>query len=352
MRSDKGLYIHVPFCRKKCPYCDFYSVGFREEFSEKYADAVIRNIRHYGGRFDTVYFGGGTPILLYKEIPRILAEVDFEENAEITVECCPNEMNDKTLKTLRSAGVNRLSVGVQSLCDGELSALGRMHSAREAENAVLLAEKSGFDNISADLMLATPQQTAQTLKSTINRLCKLPITHVSAYLLKIEPNTVFGKNPPALPDEDETAGLYLLAIEELEKHGFHQYEISSFARGGKISRHNLKYWKRNEYLGIGPAAHSFWGGERFYVPRGLKEFLSAEIQETLSDGVPNALEEEIMLGLRLRDGIPRRLWERFSKALPLVPEKYYRISNGRLSLTAEGFLVSNEIISLLLSKLQ
>ena len=351
MRSDKGLYIHVPFCRKKCPYCDFYSVVIREEFSEKYADAVIRNIRHYGGRFDTVYFGGGTPILLYKEIPRILAEVDFEENAEITVECCPNEMNEIALKTLREAGVNRLSVGIQSLCDEELAVLGRTHSAKEAENSVLLAKNAGFENISADLMLAVPKQTKNSLRKSVEGISKLGVTHVSAYLLKIEPNTVFGKKTPAgLPDEDETAEFYLLAVEELEKHGFHQYEISSFARDGKFSRHNLKYWKRDEYLGIGPAAHSFRNGKRFFVERNLREFLENSTQKTtVEDDNVNEDEEKIMLGLRLTEGV--ELNEKIEKALKRIPRRFYRVENGRLSLTPEGFLVSNSIIAEILENL-
>lgn len=347
--SNLGLYIHVPFCRKKCPYCDFYSVGFRKDLAEQYADAVLRNIRHYGGRYDTVYFGGGTPILLARHIPRILAEVHRTASAEVTVECNPLEMDKETLAGLFNSGVNRLSVGVQSAVNAELRALGRTHTFEQARQAILTAREVGFYDISADIMLGVPGQDLSSLTYTVRKLSELPITHVSAYLLKIEPNTVFGKKPPALPNEDETAALYLAAVHELEAVGFKQYEISNFARDGRTSRHNLKYWRREEYLGIGAAAHSFHNGKRFAVKRDIKEFIASEHQiEEITDDDPNELEERIMLGLRLAEGIPRELWQRMESALPLIPKQYYKIENDRLSLTPEGFLVSNEIIATLL----
>ncbi|MBD5384535.1 MAG: radical SAM family heme chaperone HemW [Ruminococcaceae bacterium] len=351
--SDLGLYIHVPFCRKKCPYCDFYSVGFREDTAEQYADAVIRNLRYYDGDYSTVYFGGGTPILLARHIPRILAEVRRACSAEVTVECNPLEMDEETLDILHGCGVNRLSVGIQSAVDSELRALGRSHTFDRAREAVLTAQRVGYYDISADIMLGTPGQTAESLNHTIGELGKLPLTHVSAYMLKIEPNTVFGKKPPVLPDEDETAELYLKAVRGLEAQRFIQYEISNFARRGMTSRHNLKYWRRGEYLGIGAAAHSFYKGKRFAVARNLREFIESPRQiEVITDNDPNETEENIMLGLRLSEGIEKPLWERVKGALPLIPKKYHKIENERLSLTAEGFLVSNEIISTLLAHLE
>lgn len=356
-----GLYIHIPFCRRKCPYCDFYSVGFNPsrtpefcgDLAEKYADAVIRNIRYYDEEYDTVYFGGGTPILLAKQIPRILAEVRRTASAEVTVECNPLEMSGETLKILRGCGVNRLSVGIQSAVDGELAALGRTHTYEQARHAILTANKIGFSDISADIMIGTPGQTAETLNFTIGELGGLPLTHISAYMLKIEPNTVFGKKPPTLPDEDETAKLYLSAVRLLENARFAQYEISNFARSGMTSRHNLKYWRREEYLGIGAAAHSFYKGRRFAVARDLKGFIAADHQkEIITDEEPNELEERTMLGLRLTDGIPEELYSRAEIALPLIPKEYYRLENGRLALTPNGFLVSNEIIATLLNYLK
>ena len=351
--SNRGLYIHVPFCRKKCPYCDFYSVGFEIDRAKKYADAVIRNLGFYDETFGTVYFGGGTPVLLFEEIPRILSACNIEKNAEITVECNPLEMDVQTLQILHSSGVNRLSVGVQSVSQRDLRFLGREHTFEQARQAVLTANKVGFCDISADIMLGLPKQDHASLVYAVKRLRDLPITHISAYMLKIEPNTVFGKNPPALPGEDETAELYLQAVKELSKHGFEQYEISSFAKNNMKSRHNLKYWQRGEYLGIGPAAHSFYNGKRFAVLRNLREFIESSRQiEVITDESPNVLEEEIMLGLRLSEGIPKRLWERVQSGLKSIPEKYYNFENDRLSLTPEGFLVSNEIIAILLDNLK
>lgn len=349
-----GLYIHVPFCRKKCPYCDFYSTGYSEELAGQYAEAVIRNLRYYDGEYDTVYFGGGTPILLASHIPAILKECRIGSGAEITVECNPVEMNEDALKTLFDCGVNRLSVGVQSAVDSELRALGRTHTFKQAREAILTANRVGFGEISVDLMLGIPGQTAETLGNTISGLGKLPITHVSAYMLKIEPRTVFGKKPPEnLPDEDETAELYLAAVNMLRSIGFEQYEISSFAKSSRKSRHNLKYWRYEEYLGIGAAAHSFYKGRRFAVKRDLRGFIASEHQtEITTDSEINELEERIMLGLRLTEGIPEELWRRLESALPLIPKQYYRLENGRLSLTEEGFLVSNEIISTLLAHLE
>jgi oxygen-independent coproporphyrinogen-3 oxidase len=350
MMNKIGLYVHVPFCRGKCPYCDFYSVNYDKAAAESYAKAVVRNIIAYGGSFDTVYFGGGTPILLADRLGEILSAADIESGAEITAECNPCEMNPRTLETLLKAGVNRISVGVQSLDDSELSALGRRHDAKTAEQAILAAKSAGFDNISADLMLAVPNQTYDSLSRTIDRLCKLPLTHISAYMLKIEPNTAFGKNTPVLPDEDLTADLYLQTVRSFAENSFGQYEISNFAKKGFECRHNLKYWRREEYLGIGPAAHSFLGGRRFYVNRDLAAFIRSERQEEQTeDENINEYEERVMLGLRLNEGISEELWKPLEGKLKLVPKNYYTLKNGRLSLTAEGFLVSNEIISLLLA---
>lgn len=348
-----GLYIHVPFCRKKCPYCDFYSVGYREDLAERYADAVIRNLRYYDEDYDTVYFGGGTPILMAREIPRILGECRIKHGAEITVECNPLEMDEETLRLLYDCGVNRLSVGVQSAVNKELIALGRTHTYEQAKSAILTANRVGFLDISIDWMLGTPNQDHVSLIYTVKRFQELPITHLSAYLLKIEPNTTFGKRPPeALPDEDRSAELYLAAVDMIRSLGMEQYEISNFARGSMMSRHNLKYWRREEYLGIGAAAHSFYKGRRFAVKRDLREFISSEHQiEMTEEENPDETEERIMLGLRLCKGIPRELWRRVESALPLIPKEYYKLENERLSLTPSGFLVSNNIIATLLAHL-
>ncbi len=343
-----GLYIHVPFCVRKCPYCDFYSVPYADWKTDDYAAAVIRNLKRYDLQYDTVYFGGGTPALLPYHIGKILEAADFTKDAEITVECNPDSVDEPGLEFLKKSGVNRLSFGVQSLSIEELSALGRTHHPERAKAMIRRAAKLGFENISADLMLGTPKQSAASLSRTIEEVCALPITHVSAYLLKIEPNTVFGKKPPEIPDEDEQAELYLTAVEELGKHGFEQYEISNFAKKGFESRHNLIYWHAEEYIGIGTAAHSYYNGKRFAVPRNLGDFIGREFQEeVITDENPDKYEEKIMLGLRLSEGVS--LDERLEKRLDLIPREYYRLENGKISLTPRGFLVSNEIISTLLA---
>lgn len=345
MNKPIGLYIHVPFCVKKCPYCDFYSGEITK--TAEYTSAVLRNLSRYTETFDTIYFGGGTPSLLPEIAREVLRAVTLTPNAEITFECNPETVTDKTLLALKNAGVNRLSFGVQSLDDNELAALGRIHSAERAEEAIRLAHNLGFENISADLMLGIPRQTEQSLNRTLERLTSLPITHISAYMLKIEPRTAFGKNPPSVPDEDEQAALYLQAVSRLSESGFSQYEISNFAKAGYESRHNLKYWRCEEYIGIGPAAHSYYGGKRFAVPRDLAAFIEGEAQPVeLTDDHPDQAEERVMLGLRLTEGIP--LTAELSERLSLIPKHLYKTENNRLSLTPEGFLVSNEIISILI----
>ncbi len=352
MNNPIGLYIHIPFCRRKCLYCDFYSAALADGMAEQYTAAVVRNLRAYGGSFDTVYFGGGTPILLADRIGDMLSAADIAKGAEITVECNPCEMTEQALGALLNAGVNRISVGIQSLCDNELAALGRRHDSATAIEAVTRAKRMGFDNISADLMLGIPQQSGESLGRTLDIMTELPVTHISAYMLKIEPSTPFGQNTPLLPDEDETADMYIQTVERLAVHGLRQYEISNFAAGGCESRHNLRYWHAEEYLGIGPAAHSFVGRRRFAVPRDLSGFLAAERQtEQLTEENPDPVEEKIMLGLRLAEGIPEELWRQTEAALRRVPKSYYTIDGGRLRLTAEGFLLSNEIIALLLAEL-
>lgn len=354
---DKGLYIHVPFCLKKCPYCDFYSVDYGKDLAFRYALALRRNLQQVKQyRFNTVFFGGGTPVLLWEAFPRLLSCMSLSEDVEITVEANPGCVDSAVLQALLKAGVNRISFGVQSLQDTELKALGRLHTAKEAKEAVLLAKECGFQNISVDLMLGISGQTKHSLLDTIRELSELPITHVSAYLLKIEPDTPYGKHPPVLPPEEEVAQLYLLAAEELEKSGFFQYEISNFAKEGYRCRHNLKYWHCDEYLGIGPAAHSYWNGTRFEVPRNLEKFLTSEKQETIiNDENPGDFSERVMLGLRLTEGIS--LSELCSylgsetelkKRLKRIPPAFYRIQNDRIALTRQGFLLSNRIIGTLL----
>ena len=353
-----GIYIHVPFCLRKCPYCDFYSCENRLYDREDYVQAVCRNLRYYGdgSAVDTIYFGGGTPSLLTPDsVEEILrcAELAFSLQApEITMEVNPATVTRGTLLGYRKAGVNRISIGVQDLHPDALRNLGRLHSAEQAIQTVEDAQAAGFSNISCDLMIGTKDQTPARLAETLEKLTALPITHISAYLLKIEEGTPYARQnmQAEIPTEEEMADLYLQMVKFLNEKGFLQYEISNFAKKGYESRHNCRYWKCQPYLGIGPAAHSC-RETRFFVPSDLDTFIKEAHQPTCpEDDTPCTMEERIMLGLRLTEGIPydwlderqRRLTERFCKGGLMETD------GTRIRFTPEGFLVSNAVLAQLL----
>ena len=359
----KGLYIHIPFCGSKCPYCDFYSIRPTDELIEKYTLSVCKALKNAPYEFDTVYFGGGTPSRLGADnICRILESVRIESGAEITVECNPSdccEENSFDFSALSKSGVNRISLGLQSGIDTERKALGRRAGVKEAEAAINRAQKAGIDNITLDLMLGVPGQTADTLKESVNFCVSSGAKHISAYILKIEEGTYFYKNRDKLnlPDEDACADLYLECCELIEQSGMRQYEISNFAYPGFESRHNLKYWHCEEYLGIGPAAHSFIDGKRFYYPRDIDSFMNG--CAPVNDGDGGDFEEYAMLALRLTEGlsdkktrerygfgIPRKIFDRAEK---LTDIGLLNIDSDRIYLTKKGFLVSNSVITELLT---
>ena len=350
----KGLYVHVPFCIRKCPYCDFFSVTDLS-MTEVYTNAVVRNIKAAEGSLDTVYFGGGTPSLLTAEqFSRILTAADICKDAEITTEANPNSVTPEYLQELKSVGINRISFGVQSFNDSELRSLGRLHTAEEAILAINAAYDAGFDNISADLMLAVSGQTRQSLENNLRTITKLPLTHISAYMLKVEDGTPLSADTKALemlPDDDETADMYLETVDFLDRHGFEQYEISNFARSGFECCHNLKYWRCEEYLGIGPSAHSFINGERYFCPPDVKDFISAEVQEKIITGSGGDREERAMLALRLtKEGLSLAEYPEAEKPSDvLIRGGFLKKENGFLRLTPKGCTVSNEIIIMLIS---
>lgn len=347
-----GLYIHIPFCLSKCPYCDFYSVRFGNAKAREYAAAVVRNIRRYGGHYDTVYFGGGTPVLLYGHIAEILKAADIAEGAEITVEANPCAVTADIAAKLAEAGVTRISLGVQSMHGDELAFLGRRHTPAQVRDAFERLRAVGIENISADMMIVLPGQDEDKISGTAEALKLFGAKHISAYILKIEENTPFAQREIELPDDDRTADLYLYTVRELEKLGFAQYEISNFAVTGSECRHNLKYWRCEEYIGIGPAAHSYYKGVRFSVPPDIDAFISADAQETvITDENAGDWEEYAMLKLRLTEGITFAEAERFGKAAGLrenaakLPPKLVNIKENGVSLTPEGFLISNTLIA-------
>lgn len=362
-----GIYVHVPFCAQKCPYCDFYSQPYRRADAEAYVRAVMADMAWFRSDAlpaDTLYFGGGTPSLLPpgllgELISAVRANFRLDPGAEISMEANPNTVSPERLDAWAGMGVNRISYGLQSAQSDELRALGRRHTAAQAADAVRMALDAGIRNVSLDLMLGTPGQSAASLRDTLEFACALPITHLSAYLLKPEPGTPYWNSPllRQCPDEDALADLYLSTVDFLEKAGLAQYEISNFARPGRMCVHNRKYWLCKEYLGFGPGAHSFFQGRRWGYPRDLAGYAAAPgAHPILTDGSAGGLEERIMLGLRLRKGIPAELLDAMDPdARAAFLQKFRRFAAAglarageRLSLTPRGFLVSNAILAELL----
>lgn len=313
----RGLYIHVPFCVKKCNYCDFYSLPGRLDLVEPYLNAVFKEATHHAGlNFQTVYLGGGTPSLLGAQGLSRLIEglrdiLDLSGVSEATLEVNPDSTSQSLLEAARMAGINRISIGIQSLVDLELQKAGRIHTAEQAIQSILIAKKAGFPNISCDVMVGLPGQNAATLISTLKTLLGFEIQHLSLYCLSIEPDTPFGLRPPFdLPSDDEQAELYLGACELLQQEGFVHYEISNFAIPGYECLHNLNYWRGGEYLGLGPAAASHLGGKRFKNQADLESYLTnpggfIEDEEIL--GNEQKAGEEAILRLRLlREGLDIR----------------------------------------------
>ncbi len=367
MSKPVGVYVHIPFCIKKCPYCDFYSLASDETTKDAYVKALKAGFCTYAGRVtaDTLYFGGGTPSLLGGE--RISALVSAAKEAfslpptaEITMEANPGDDLPEVFSGFSSAGGNRVSVGVQATQEEMLRSLGRRHTAAQAEAAVRAAHDCGIHNVSVDLMLGIENQTPETVKRAVKTVASWGVSHVSAYLLKIEPGTPFAAKPLILPDEDETATLYLTAVEALRDEGFCQYEISNFALPGYESRHNLKYWNGEEYLGFGPASHAFYKGKRTYFPRDLGGYLAGTLSplaEEDSEFPAGSKEEYALLRLRLRQGLSESLFaERFGEPIPALwrekakrlPASLVTVDDDGIRLSAEGFLVSNTIFTAIL----
>ena len=364
-----GLYLHIPFCVKKCGYCDFYSVEDRELMKE-YVSALLLHIRSYGKvcsgyTVDTVYIGGGTPTCLGpKYLGRILQEIrnkfPLAEDAEITVECNPESTDKKVLDVMKKQGVNRLSFGVQSAHDEELRAIGRIHTFAQAKEAVELAREKGFANISLDLMYGLPGQTREMFLDSVEQCLGLEPQHLSCYGLKLEPGTPMGRENPVLPDDDAQADTYLAMCERLRDKGYEHYEISNFAKPGCRSRHNMKYWDLSEYLGLGPGAHSFMNGRRFAFARDLKAYIGGEDIVQDEDEVPTFQRqgEYLMVRLRTADGVDFLNLEKRYNIDSTPYEEAFRglMGNGlvahqgtRWYLTEKGFLVSNSIINIVVA---
>ncbi len=378
MEKHLGIYVHVPFCRSKCEYCDFYSLsgGRTKEAMDRYLHAVVTHVREAAAlapeyQVDSVYFGGGTPTFFGADnLRRIFAEIDrrfrLTKDCEVTFEANPGSASASALKKLRRAGFNRMSLGVQNDTNEVLKALGRPHTYEQAVATVHSAREAGFDNISLDLMFGLPNQTRERWMQTLRSVLDLKPDHLSCYALKVEPGTRLyeyreGAN---LPDDEAQADMYLYAVETLENFGYGQYEISNFARDGMACRHNLKYWTGGEYLGFGPSAASDFAGKRFTVAANLDKYVKGVLDkgvvlsecETVSPR--ERAGEYLMLRLRTTQGISGEEYsKRFLLSFELLERGliFYsshgfaaRSEDGRWHLTPRGFLLSNQIIGAML----
>lgn len=376
-KKSLGLYIHIPFCRSKCAYCDFCSyTGVDSKIVDHYVNSLILQAEDFsslckGHCVDSIYFGGGTPsILPVKQLTRILDCIirlyNVHKNAEITVEVNPATVNADYLKKLRLAGVNRLSIGMQSVNDNELKRLGRIHTYEEFEKTYNAARYVGFENINIDVMYGIPDQTKESFINTLDKVIRLEPEHVSLYALQLEEGTPMYKmqNELTFPDDDEQFEMYCEAVRRLKKAGIEPYEISNFSIDGYESIHNIKYWLGDEYIGLGVAAHSYFDGERFEATRNIKTYVYA--MELVKKRIPiyvsyekidkeEAAKEFFELGMRLYEGIERAEFEeKFGPELaamyldPLndyVEDGYVRIANGIYAFTEKGMFVSSYILS-------
>lgn len=371
--AKTGIYIHIPFCARKCPYCDFYSVCYREDTAKLYTGALLCQLSIFERRAaDTIYFGGGTPSIvepheIFRMIEFIAQRMDLDKDSEITLELNPETATKAKLLDLKVAGINRLSIGVQTTADHLLQRIGRQHTAQQAFAAIRAAHDAGFQNISADLMLALPGDSVSSLTRSLKDICSLPVSHISAYLLKIMSGTKFGEFPPTnIPDDDTQAELYEMACGILSDYGFAQYEISNFARPGFESRHNLKYWNCEDYIGLGAAAHSSVGGKRYSFARDIQLFIDFYSDQHPPNQPMLNLQYEgdvtaqdyIMLQLRMVHGLSfNKLYKLYNYHFDqqkvdtlrrYAAQGLLTMTSDTVALTTRGMLVSNAILASIL----
>ena len=362
MKNDIGIYIHVPFCVRKCAYCDFYSItdlSIEKEYAVALRSHILTKAKELSDRrVDTVFFGGGTPSLLSSESFRMIIgtirdNFDVDPYSEISLEANPATLDERLLETYTSCGVNRISVGFQSAVNSELRTLSRIHDKRDFIETYGIVRKSGIRNVNIDLMYGIPRQNLDSLAESLKTVIDLSPEHISVYGLKIEPETHFGRHSDdyEFPDEDIQCEMYKYIVHSLKDAGYMRYEFSNFSKPGCECRHNLKYWHRDEYIGFGPAASSFIGNIRYTYKRDLCSY----IDDIISGKEPECPEyrllsdidvtnERIMLGLRLEEGI--RPDDPFiKKADKYIKGGFMEYTDGILRFTDDGILVSNYILS-------
>ena len=364
--KDLAIYVHIPFCKQKCHYCDFCSFSCSENIQKQYFKLLEKEILLKSKSFQdreilSVYFGGGTPSFVeVKYIVSILelikSEFKIKKDAEITIECNPCSTTLEKLQIYRKAGFNRISFGVQSFSDKTLKALGRLHTSKQARNVVKQAQKTGFDNISCDLMIGVPFQTEKSLIKDAKTLVKLGINHISSYMLQVEEGTPLEKmistGDMQVADEEVSANMYQKLISFLDKNGFYQYEVSNFAKNKTFSQHNLNYWKRGEYLGLGLSASSFIGQTRFSNSTIMAKYRNQEIENYEKLSREEILEEVIMLGLRCFEGFSISEVKNYGfdvlnnlAVKELVKKGILKINGDKITCNPKFYSVNNEIIS-------
>jgi len=371
-----SIYIHIPFCRKKCWYCHFYSVPLKEELQRSYLAALDREIDYYsnsqltrGKTVETIYLGGGTPSLLSpQELDQILnkctSAFHISPESEITLEANPESLSPQKLKTYKRSGCNRLSLGVQSFNNHELLSLGRLHTANQAIQSYSLARQVGFTNVNIDLMGGIPHQTRKSLLKSLQMVAKLSPDHVSFYLLELEKPSPLSLTEP-LPTEETVEKLYWTAASFLADAGYQHYEISNFARPDKVARHNLRYWKDMPYLGLGPSAHSYTLNSRFWNVSDVEEYIKSINQHQMAvagqeEVTPTRrVEEALILGLRCLQGIELttfyqrygvNILSRYEQELKSLTENsLVETTDHSLRLTKRGILLSNEVFQQFIS---
>ena len=378
MADKLGIYIHIPFCRSKCDYCDFYSLAGRDDRMDQYQKALLSHIKETAPLaqdfpVDTIYIGGGTPSYYgakrLKELLGVIRKLyKVEKDAEVTAECNPDSVDVKSLKILRKAGVNRLSMGMQSANACELERIHRIHTPQQVNEAATAARKAGFTNLSLDLIYGLPGQTMDSWKATVEHALSLIPQHLSCYGLKVEEGTPLAARVAqgeVLPDDDQQADLYLWTVGRLERAGYPQYEISNFAKPGFASRHNLRYWLTQPYIGFGPGAHSDFGGRRYSFVRDLDAYIQGVLQGgdiiDESEIIPKRERcgEYLMLRLRTVQGINEQEYRStyFMDFAPLQArleqfraQGWAEQTDGRWHFTPKGFLLSNQLIGDLLER--
>ena len=353
--NNLGLYLHVPFCKRKCEYCDFYSVtdlslipAYVNRLCE---DLEIKSSECTGFCVDTVYLGGGTPSLLSgDEVERILDAVknnyNLHDDAEITIEVNPSSITLEKAQKYVNIGITRASIGMQSACDRELALLGRLHNISEFDRAFDILRWAGFKNLSIDLMYGLPSQDTQTLKKSLEYIKSKNPEHISAYCLKVEQGTAFCEKCVAEADEDTAFEQYKLISDTLDEYGYHRYEVSNFAKDGYRSRHNCKYWTCDQYLGFGPGSYSYFGGIRYGYDRSISGYLQGSLVELDREEITaeEKEREKIIFGLRLSDGVDASLLDN-DTVDRFVSLGLMNRNGSKVCLSTEGYFVSNSIIS-------